>query len=123
MIQNTDTSSGDTVIVALNDSLDRCYTLKSGRKVTLKCGSAGLRGAKRGSIPVGAYGLTVIPRDDWEEIAATYGRTAIFKNNLIFVQDSPDKAEDQAKEQEETRHGLEPVDIAKTRTKKARKES
>lgn len=113
---------GETVVVALNDSLDRVYTLAGGRQVRLNCGSTHLRGAKRAQLPVGAYGLTVLAKADWEEIRAIYGQTAVFKNGLIFAQSSQSKAEDQAAERRETRHGLEPVDIRKTRSRKAEKE-
>ncbi|MDR3037876.1 MAG: hypothetical protein LBV21_01055 [Candidatus Adiutrix sp.] len=98
------------VYVALNHPHGIKFTLPGGRKVTINGNATHLRGREKGVLPVGRYGLTLAPAEDWAEIQRLYGAMDIFKKGLIFTQDRRDKALDQAEEQAETRHGREPID-------------
>lgn len=103
-------AGGDTVIVCLNRAQGIRFTLKSGQTVEVAGNAVHLRGREMGVLPTGgAFGMTTVPRAAWEEIAATYKDTALFKSGRIFAQASRASALAQARELEETRHGLEPV--------------
>lgn len=103
-------TSTDTVIVCLNRAQGIRFTLKSGQTVEVAGNAVHLRGRGMGVLPTGgAFGMTTVPRAAWEEIAATYKDTALFKSGRIFAQGSRASALAQARELEETRHGLEPV--------------
>lgn len=106
------------VFVCLNQPHGIKFRLKSGRVVHIEGNAAHLRGAEMGKLPVGAYGMTMIPEADWEEIKATYAPfMGIFQAGLIFASSDRNSAEDQAEDQAETRHGREPVDVSKSATK------
>lgn len=103
-------AGGDTVIVCLNRAQGIRFTLKNGQTVEVAGNAVHLRGREMGVLPTGgAFGMTTVPRAAWEEIAATYKDTALFKSGRIFAQGSRASALAQAREREETRHGLEPV--------------
>lgn len=100
----------DTVIVCLNRAQGIRFTLKSGQTIEVAGNAVHLRGREMGVLPTGgAFGMTAIPREAWEEIQATFGDTALFKSGRIFAQDSRASAMAQARDYSETRHGLEPV--------------
>lgn len=102
-------TSGDSVIVCLNRAQGIRFTLKSGQTVEVAGNAVHLRGREMGVLPTGgAFGMTTVPRAAWEEIAATYKDTALFKSGRIFAQGSRASALAQARDLEETRHGLEP---------------
>lgn len=103
----------NTVVVALNYPLGITFDLSKERRVKLNGNAESLRGKDKGQLPVGAFGLTVIDRADWEEIKAKYGTMRLFRSGLIFVSDSKSNAEAEAEEKKETRHGLEAVDPKK----------
>ena len=103
-------ASGDTVIVCLNRAQGIRFTLKSGQTVEVAGNAVHLRGRGIGVLPTGgAFGMTTLPRAAWEEIESVYKDTALFKSGRIFAQGSRASALAQARELEETRHGLEPV--------------
>lgn len=110
---------GDSVFIALNHPQGIAFKMPNGRRVEIKGNTAHLRGKEKGVLPVGAYGLTQVGRDDWEFIQETYGGMAIFKNGLIFSADRKADAADEAEERAETRHGREPVDVETTNTEPA----
>ena len=103
--------ASDMVFVALNQPYSQTFVLAGGREVTLSGNAASLQGKDKGPLPVGAFGLTRISRDDWEEIARVYSGLAIFKKGLIFASDSRDEFESEALNREDTRHGLEPLKV------------
>lgn len=105
-----------TVAVALNRQTGIAFPMPDGRKVVINGNAAHLRGREKGILPVGAFGITVIQKDDWDYIEKKYGGMDIFKNGLLFAADKKSRAQDEATEKEELRHGLEPVDVSKTRT-------
>ena len=111
-------SGGDTVTVALCYPQGIQFLLDGGkRRVHLNGNAANLAGLPKGVLPRGGFGLTVIPRADWEAIKAAYGaRLPIFKNGLCFAHDSRADTIAEADEKAELRHGREPVaiDAAKT---------
>lgn len=115
-------SGGEIVAVACNMPSGVEFPLPDGRSVVLNGNAVHLRGQEMGALPVGAYGITMVKKDDWEQIEKTYGNMAIFKNGLVFAQKKKDDAEAQAAEQAETRHGFEPVDPERTATKPAKTE-
>lgn len=102
--------ASNTVVVALNWPLGISFSLSKERRVKLNGNAEGLRGKDKGQLPVGAFGLTVIPREDWEEIKAKYGGMRLFRSGLIFVAESKSNAEAEAEEKKDMRHGLEPID-------------
>lgn len=108
--------AGNTVTVALNHPVGIEFRLKDRRVVRLNGNAENLRGMSQGHIPAGAYGLTVIPASDWEEVTAMYGRMRIFKNGLCFAHAAKSDTVAEAKEKSELRHGREAVDPEKTRT-------
>ena len=101
----------DIVFVGLNRPTGILYTLKSGKRVLIGGNAVHLcklNEARPLPMP-GAYGITPVERADWEEIKATYGNTAIFKSGRIFANDTQSSALAQAKDNKDTRHGLEPA--------------
>lgn len=113
VVESEQTTVSNTVVVALNYPLGITFDLSKERRVKLNGNAEGLRGKDKGQLPVGAFGLTVIDRADWEEIKAKYGTMRLFRSGLIFVSDSKSNAEAEAEEKKETRHGLEAVDPKK----------
>jgi hypothetical protein len=108
--------AGNEVMVALNYPQGIKFALPGGRKVVINGNAAHLRNREKGILPVGAFGLTNVPADDWEYIKKFYGGMEIFKSGLIFAQTSAAKAKDEAAEKESLRHGREPVDPERTNT-------
>ena len=113
VVEPTQTTVSNTIVVALNYPLGITFDLSKERRVKLNGNAESLRGKDKGQLPVGAFGLTVIDRADWEEIKAKYGTMRLFRSGLIFVSDSKSNAEAEAEEKKETRHGLEAVDPKK----------
>jgi hypothetical protein len=109
-----------TVVVALNHPQGIHFTLPEGKRVTIQGNASPLRGKGKGTLPIGAYGLTTVAADDWAAIEKIYGNMEIFKNGLIFARSSLGLAEGEAAEKEELRHGREPVDPATTNTEEAK---
>lgn len=100
----------DSVVVALNRAMGVFFLLPDGRRVEIHGNAVHLRGCELGTLPTGgAYGLTTIPRADWEAVKAAYGNTALFQSGRIFAQDSLSEARAEALDHADTRHGLEPV--------------
>ena len=109
-VETAETSGTDTVIVCLNRAQGIRFVLKNGQPVEVAGNAVHLRGRELGVLPTGgAFGMTTVPRAAWEEIEAVYKDTALFKSGRIFAQGSRASALAQAREREETRHGLEPV--------------
>jgi hypothetical protein len=104
------------VFVALCHPTGIKFSLPGGKTVLIKGNAHHLRGREKGVLPVGGFGLTPVDQADWEEIQRVYGRMEIFKNGMIFAQDSRAKATDESDEKAELRHGREPVDPATTHT-------
>jgi hypothetical protein len=115
-------ASGDSVVVALNHPHGIVFALAGGRKAAIAGNASGLRGREKGTLPVGAYGLTVLPAGDWQYIQDHYGKMEIFQSGLIFAQSGSAGAEAQARERAELRHGREPADAAGMATQEARAE-
>ena len=79
-----------------------------------------LRGKEMGELPTGgAFGLTTIPAEDWEEIVRRYGDTKLFASGRIFAQSSRSNVLAQTRDHADTRHGLEPFRGAHTEAAKA----
>lgn len=112
--------SGKSVVVCLNHPSGITFPIgPDNRPVHIRGNAHDLRGREKGVIPVGEYGYTIVSKDDWEEIKRVYGRMKIFESGLIFAESGHDRAKARACEQQELRHGREPVDTAQTNTSEA----
>lgn len=109
--------SADTVCVALNYARDIDFPMANGKTIHLNGNATGLRGKEIGVLPVGAFGLTVISKDEWEALQKEWGTMKIFQNGLCFSAGNTQDTQEEAEDRKETRNGLEPVDTKKTRTK------
>lgn len=113
-------AGGRTVVVALNRVQGIDYPMPDGRVVSIAGNAVSLRGQEMGVLPMGAYGLTEIREDDWLYIEKMWGQTPLFKNGLIFASSKGEKdARAEAKNREELRNGMEPVDPDRAATKPA----
>lgn len=100
--------SKDQVIVCLNLSTGMRFPLGGGKKiVTINGAAAHLRRAEKGIIPKGAFGMTRVDRQDWEQIKKEYGSLPMFQKGLIFVAADQDSAIAESQDRSELRHGLE----------------
>ena len=114
--------SSDLVCVALNRPYGVSFRMPDGRKVVLNGNGEPLIGKEKGVLPVGAYGMTMVAREDWEYIVRTFGEYQLFKNGLCFAANRKRDAEKEADSRDDLRNGLEPVDISKTNTSEAKGE-
>ena len=112
-------AGGRTVVVALNRVQGIDYPMPDGRIVSIAGNAEGLRGQEMGVLPVGAYGLTEVREDDWLYIEKMWGETPLFKNGLIFAQSKAADAKAEAKNREDLRNGMEPVDPERSATRPA----
>ena len=113
-------AGGRTVVVALNRVQGIDYPMPDGRVVSIAGNAVSLRGQEMGVLPMGAYGLTEIREDDWLYIEKMWGQTLLFKNGLIFASSKGEKdAKAEAKNREDLRNGMEPIDPDRAATKPA----
>lgn len=113
-------AGGRTVVVALNRVQGIDYPMPDGRVVSVAGNAVSLRGQEMGVLPMGAYGLTEIREDDWLYIEKMWGQTPLFKNGLIFASSKGEKdAKAEARNREDLRNGMEPVDPDRAATKPA----
>mgnify|MGYP007101927931 CR=1 FL=1 len=113
----------DTVCVALNHPFGIKFQMPDGRKIVFNGNATGLIGANAKPLPAGAYGLTIIKREDWDWITANFGTMKIFSNGLCFATQKSADSKAEAEDRDDLRHGLEPVDITKTKTKQEKAEA
>ena len=66
-----------------------------------------------GYLPAGKYGLTAIPRKQWEEILERYGKFDFIVNGTIFAKDDHASAVAKAQEMSEKKLGFEQADPTK----------
>lgn len=104
------------VFVALNRATGIAFKMPDGRKVAISGNAAHMRGGEAKTLPVGAFGLTLVDAADWEWIKNAYGGMEIFKSGLIHASDARTSVLDEADEKSGTRHGLEPVDPRQPQT-------
>ena len=109
----------NTVCVALNRPYGLYFRMPDGRKVELNGNGCSLIGKDKGILPVGTYGLTIIKAEDWEYILKTYGGMRLFRNGLCFATDNREDTQEEAKDRNDLRNGLEPVNPERTQTKEA----
>ena len=102
----------DTVCVALNRPIGIKFPMPDGSMVEIKGNGEPLRGKDQGILTPGAYGLTIIKREQWEYILKTYGWQRIFTNGLCFACNKKVDAEAEAESRDDLRNGLEPVEVA-----------
>ncbi len=106
----TATAVSDSVVIALNSAHGIEFDISGNRKVRINGNAEGLRGKDKGHIPVGAFGLTVVKRADWEEVKKRYHKMRVFRSGLLVEATSKTEAEEEAEERKDTRNGLEPID-------------
>lgn len=111
--------SSDLVCVALNRPYGISFRMPNGRKVEFKGNGQALIGKEKGILPIGAYGMTMVDKEDWEWIYSNYKSMPIFKNGLCFATTRKADAVDEAESRDDLRNGLEPVDTTKTASKEA----
>lgn len=111
--------AGRTVVVALNRAQGLDFPMPDGRIVSIAGSNAGLRGQMTGVLPIGEFGLTEIAEQDWLYIQKVWGEWRLFKNGLIFAQTKTEDAKAEAKNREDLRNGMEPVDPERSATKPA----
>lgn len=82
--------AGD-VLVAYNgvQAQKITLTMRNGVKkdVVINGNNADLIGKMKGELHSGGYGLTSIPREEWEEIKKQYGKWGPIKSGLMFASD------------------------------------
>lgn len=111
----------ENITVCLNYPHDLTFQLKdrggNPRNITIRGNAFQLRGKPMGVLPTkGAYGLTSIKREDWEEIKKAHGDLLLIKNHLLFASET-DEVDDAVKDASSLVNGYEPVDPKQTRTK------
>lgn len=107
------------VYVCLNRPTGIVFKMPDGRKVRINGNGVELKGKESGVLKPGTYGMTLIDTQDWEQIKATYGGMEIFKNGLIFANESRASALDESEDKEELRNGLEPASKSQPKTEPA----
>lgn len=111
--------TSDMVTVCLRNHFDISFEIDD-RTIVIKGHNAVLRGLDGGVLDSGrAFGETVIPAKDWEAIKAKYGRDPnykLFSCGYIFAASDKADARAEAKEKENLKTGLEPIDTKKTKT-------
>lgn len=112
--------SSDLVTVCFRSHYDVTFEIDD-RPIVIKGHNSPLRGLNGAVLDSGhAFGETVIPRKDWEAIKAKYGsdpNERLFKGGFIFAAADKADARAEAKEKENLKTGLEPVDTRKTATR------
>lgn len=93
------------------------FTLASGQMIRINGNATHLIGLEKGVIPAGLYGKTEVPAAAWEALVKEFGKTKLFRNELIVAADDYQSAEAMARERIEKRHGREAIDTKKTITK------
>lgn len=110
----TAVKAADTVTVCLNFPHDVKFMVPDAKgkmqPVIFKGNAAHLAGKRRGTLPVGKYGLTFgVPAEAWDYIQRAYKDNELIKNGFLFAA-SAATAQDAAAERKKLRTGLEPVD-------------
>ncbi len=101
-------SNSDTVVVALCHPHGITFDLGK-HKVTLNGNAANLRGEPMGILPMGGFGLTTIPRADWEAIQKIVAQWPMYKSGLLYANEKREDVLAEADEKAELRHGREPI--------------
>ena len=113
-----------TTTVFYNSVRDICFEVEAaGKPAAVRIHGSGftLAGADAKILPgVGAYGMTQIDADIWEEIVKQYGDMEIFKNGLIKAGAS-EKAKAAAKEEVAAKDNGQSPASAEKKAKKATK--
>lgn len=110
-----DSKNSTYVTVSLNLAYDLTFDIGD-KHWTINGTNSNLRGVDGGILAVGKFGQTLIKKEDWEAIKAQYGSMDIFQKGFIFASEDKASAEDEAKDKEELRHGLEPIDTKTTKS-------
>lgn len=113
-----------TTTVFYNSVRDICFEVEAaGKPAAVRIHGSGfpLAGADAKILPgIGAYGMTTIDADIWEEIVKQYGEMEIFKNGLIKAGAS-EKAKAAAKEEVSSKDNGQSPASAEKKAKKAKK--
>ena len=110
-------STESKVLIASNFPHPLTFNVPTGSGVTteviIKGNAENLRGQKKGVLPVGAYGLTIIDADAWAWIKENYKTWPPIKNDVVFATNKK-QYKDAVAEREGLRNGFEPIDPEKT---------
>ena len=114
-------TDGDTVVVLLNYPRDVKFMVPDGRgkmhAIIINGNAGNLKGKDKGVIPVGAYGVTTgVPTGAWEWIKKHHCDNPLLLKGLMFTSDAY-KARKAAEERQELRHGFEPVNPEKGKSR------
>lgn len=114
-------TDGDTVVVLLNYPRDVKFMVPDGRgrmhPIIINGNAGNLKGKEKGVIPVGAFGVTTgVPADAWKWIQKHHCDNPLLLKGLMFSTDA-NKARKAAEERQELRHGYEPVDPEKGKSR------
>lgn len=93
-------ADGDCVVV--------CSKMGRDHAIATPFGTVTLRGANSSAI-IGGYGKTAVPRKQWDYVERIYGKTAAWKNGVIFAADSDAYADAKAKDMAGVKTGAEPL--------------
>jgi len=110
----------DMVTVCFRSHHDKIFEIDN-RPIVIRGHNSRLRGVNGDVLDSGrAFGETIISRKDWDAIKAKYGsdpNEKLFKGGFIFAAADKADARAEAKEKENLKTGLEPVDTKKTATR------
>lgn len=114
-------TDGDTVVVLLNYPRDVKFMVPDGRgrmhPIIINGNAGNLKGKEKGVIPVGAFGVTTgVPADAWKWIQKHHCDNPLLLKGLMFSTDA-NKARKAAEDRQELRHGYEPVDPEKGKSR------
>jgi len=73
-------------------------------------------------LPAGKYGMTELPREDWEAILKNYGYCDFIQNGVIFAKERKEEVEEEAQEKSKKKLGFEQADPKAGKTKKAERD-
>jgi len=105
----------ESVHVRLKHPHGIVFDISNNRKVALVGSDFILRGLEKGTLTCG-FGKTVVPKADWDEVLAKYGKMPHFTNGTLIYESDVASAEDHAADNADVKHGLEPVDIKNDKT-------
>lgn len=121
-------AGGDMVTVACGIPMGLRLNLKDGDVELKGCPMSHIVSAIKGVgyLPAAKFGLTVITKDQWDEILAKYGRYDFIVNGTVFASDSHEEAVEKAVEKSgknlEKNLGFDQADPKKGQTQKKKGE-
>ena len=75
-----------------------------------------------GYLPAGKFGLTIVTKEDWEEVLARYGKTPIITKGMVFAKEVHEEVVEKAQEESKKDLGFEQAKPRRTSRKKKAEE-